>query len=98
MNMDTATPETSPLRQSLLAQLKGLLPASTRLTTVDGVRLDFDNGFGIIRQSNTSSDITVRFAGNTLADLTEIQSKFVRLCHPLDHALADKVANIRPNL
>ncbi|HCI31793.1 MAG TPA: phosphomannomutase, partial [Psychrobacter sp.] len=32
-------------------QAKSLLPAGTRLSCIDGVRLDFAHGFGVLRQS-----------------------------------------------
>lgn len=70
---------------------------STKLTMIDGIRLDFAHGFGIIRQSNTSKSLTVRFAGDTLADLIYIQQEFVRLCRQLDTQLANKIAKIKPN-
>lgn len=76
--------------------LLSVLPPSTRLTTIDGVRLDFQNGFGVIRASNTSASLTVRFAGNTLEDLRQVQHKFVTLCQRLNQTLACDIANICP--
>ncbi|MDO5768064.1 MAG: phosphomannomutase/phosphoglucomutase [Psychrobacter sp.] len=73
------------------------LPANTRLTCIDGIRLDFTNGFGVIRPSNTSHCLTVRFAGNTLADLRAIQQRFVALCEYIDTDLAGQIAKIRPS-
>lgn len=73
------------------------LPNNTRLTCIDGIRLDFANGFGVIRPSNTSHSITVRFAGNTLADLKAIQQRFVQLCNFIDADLASQIAKIRPS-
>ena len=73
------------------------LPNNTRLTCIDGIRLDFATGFGVIRPSNTSHSITVRFAGNTMADLRAIQQRFVALCQHIDGGLADEIAKIRPS-
>lgn len=73
------------------------LPVNTRLTCIDGIRLDFATGFGVIRPSNTSHSITVRFAGNTMADLRAIQQRFVALCQYIDHGLADEIAKIPPS-
>lgn len=64
------------------------------LTSIDGIRLDFDKGFGVIRPSNTSANITVRFAGNTLEDLKSIQAQFVAICQPFSQQLAQNIANI----
>ena len=73
------------------------LPSNTRLTCIDGIRLDFATGFGVIRPSNTSHSITVCFAGNTMADLHAIQQRFVALCQHIDGGLADEIAKIRPS-
>ena len=71
------------------------LPADARLTCIDGLRLDFTHGFGIIRSSNTSNSLTVRFAGDSLSDLENIQGCFVNLCQSISQDLARQVANIR---
>lgn len=39
------------------------LQKNARVSTIDGVRSDFSVGWGLIRASNTSQDITLRFAG-----------------------------------
>ena len=82
----------SSVEHTTLAQAKQLLPKGTRLTCIDGVRLDFTHGFGILRQSNTSHHLTVRFAGDSLADLKDIQARFVALCRPFDKNLAAQIA------
>ena len=84
----------SSVEHMTLAQAKQLLPKGTRLTCIDGVRLDFTHGFGILRQSNTSHHLTVRFAGDSLADLKDIQARFVALCHPFDKNLAEQIADL----
>lgn len=70
--------------------------AVRQISTIDGLRLDFNNGFGVLRKSNTGNFLTVRFAGNTLTDLQHIQSVFVKLCQSVDKNLAEQVANIQP--
>ena len=77
-----------------LEQARYLLPAGTKLSCIDGVRLDFAHGFGVLRQSNTSHNLTVRFAGDTLDDLKDIQAKFAALCRPFDQKLAEQIAAI----
>ena len=84
----------SSVERTTLAQAKQLLPSGTRLTCIDGVRLDFAHGFGILRQSNTSHHLTVRFAGDSLADLKDIQARFVALCRPFDKNLAEQIAEL----
>lgn len=75
-----------------LEQARHLLPVGTKLSCIDGVRLDFAHGFGVLRQSNTSHNLTARFAGNTLADLKDIQAKFAALCRPFDQNLAEQIS------
>ncbi|ERL56094.1 phosphohexomutase domain-containing protein [Psychrobacter aquaticus] len=77
-----------------LKQARDLLPVGTKLSCIDGVRLDFAHGFGVLRQSNTSHKLTARFAGDTLEDLKEIQAKFAALCHPFDKQLARQIATM----
>ncbi len=70
------------------AQAQQWLPVGTQLSCIDGIRLDFLHGFGVLRQSNTSHSLTVRFAGNSIGDLKEIQARFVALCRLFDADLA----------
>ncbi|MGE6392635.1 phosphomannomutase [Psychrobacter pacificensis] len=72
-------------------QAKSLLPAGTRLSCIDGVRLDFAHGFGVLRQSNTSNSLTARFAGDSMDDLKDIQATFAALCRPFDAELATQI-------
>ena len=41
--------------------------------TVDGVRIIYDNGWGLVRASNTQPVIVCRFEGNTLDNMNEIR-------------------------
>ena len=79
-----------------LEQAHDLLPIGTKLSCIDGVRLDFARGFGVLRQSNTSHNLTARFAGDSLEDLRDIQTKFATLCCPFDATLAQQIMNIVP--
>ena len=50
--------------------------ANATVTTIDGLRVDFDDGFGLVRASNTTPSLVIRFeAVNTLA-LQRIQDEF----------------------
>lgn len=77
-----------------LEQAEDLLPIGTKLSCIDGVRLDFSHGFGVLRQSNTSRNLTARFAGDSVADLKDIQEKFAALCRPFDENLAAQILSI----
>ena len=79
-----------------IEQAKDLLPIGTTLSCIDGVRLDFAHGFGVLRQSNTSHNLTARFAGDSMAYLQDIQAKFAALCFPFDENLAAQIVAISP--
>jgi len=50
-----------------------------KVSTLDGLRVDFDNGFGLIRPSNTTPVLVMRFEGDDQAALDSIQEKFKAL-------------------
>ena len=45
--------------------------------TIDGLRVNYKNGWGLIRASNTSPKLVLRFEGNTIEDMHNIQSEFL---------------------
>ena len=47
-----------------------------RLTRIDGVRADFDDGFGLARASNTTPYVVTRFEGTTPDVIERIQTEF----------------------
>lgn len=47
------------------------------VSTIDGVRADYPDGFGLIRGSNTTPVLVLRFEGQTSAALERIQSDFM---------------------
>jgi phosphomannomutase/phosphoglucomutase len=46
---------------------------------IDGLRAEFDRGFGVVRASNTLPQLTFRFEGDDAQALEKIQSLFRRL-------------------
>ncbi len=46
------------------------------LTTIDGIRVDYEDGWGLIRASNTGPVLTLRFESNNAAGLERIQDIF----------------------
>ena len=52
---------------------------NAQISKIDGIRLDFDDGFGIIRASNTGEYFTVRFDANNAQGLNEIRHLFVAM-------------------
>ncbi len=47
------------------------------ITTIDGLRVDFDDGFGLIRSSNTTPVLVLRFEGHTPEALHRIETQFM---------------------
>lgn len=47
------------------------------LTLIDGLRVDYDDGWGLVRSSNTSACLGFRFEAETEHRLTEIQQQFL---------------------
>ena len=45
--------------------------------TIDGLRVDYADGFGLIRASNTTPVLVLRFEGHTAAALQRIESDFM---------------------
>ena len=43
---------------------------------IDGIRVEFEDGWALVRASNTGPNITVRFEAKTEARLDEIQKEF----------------------
>ena len=71
--------------QALMEKLQGLKPFSgaNRVLTIDGVRAEFDDGFGLARASNTSPVIVLRFEGDSTQALARIQEEFRKTLQPL---------------
>ena len=50
--------------------------ASGKINTLDGVRVDFSNGWGLVRASNTGPALTARFEADNQENLEIIQDEF----------------------
>ena len=57
-------------------------------TTIDGLRVDFAKGWGLVRASNTSAALTLRFEAETEDALEKIQQLFKRELLKIDSKLA----------
>lgn len=54
-------------------------PAPAQINTIDGVRVDWPDGFGLIRASNTTPVLVLRFEGHTEAALKRIETDMLKL-------------------
>ncbi|HSN23260.1 MAG TPA: phosphomannomutase/phosphoglucomutase, partial [Methylomicrobium sp.] len=50
-----------------------------KITTIDGLRVDFPEGFGLVRASNTTPSLVIRFEADTQEALKNIQTQFEQL-------------------
>ena len=50
--------------------------SSGKINTMDGIRVDFTDGWGLVRASNTSPALTARFEGDTRESLDAIMAEF----------------------
>ena len=58
-------------------------PAAHRVLTIDGVRAEYKDGFGLARASNTTPVLVLRFEGDTPDALARIQEDFRKTLQPL---------------
>ena len=53
-------------------------PDATRIVTIDGLRVEYPDGFGLARSSNTTPVVVLRFEGESEAALARIKADFRR--------------------
>ena len=67
----------------LTAELQALaadaFAAPAAISTIDGLRVDWPDGFGLIRASNTTPVLVLRFEGHTDAALKRIECEMLAL-------------------
>ncbi|MCL5968785.1 MAG: phosphomannomutase/phosphoglucomutase [Betaproteobacteria bacterium] len=77
--LNVACAEGEPHR--LVAELQALadFAAPAQVNTIDGLRVDWPDGFGLIRASNTTPVLVLRFEGQTAAALARIEAELLAL-------------------
>lgn len=63
----------------VIQQLKKHTKAFENVTTMDGLRLDFSDGWVLIRASNTEPTIRITIEGKTQQGFEELKEKFTRM-------------------
>jgi phosphomannomutase/phosphoglucomutase len=53
--------------------------ADGKITTIDGMRVDFSDGWGLVRASNTTPSLVIRFEADSEAAMLSIQKQFREL-------------------
>jgi phosphomannomutase/phosphoglucomutase len=70
---------------ALIARLQAArpFPGAQSILAIDGMRVEYADGFGLARASNTTPVIVLRFEGDTPAALQRIQREFRAALQPL---------------
>jgi len=57
------------------------------VSKIDGLRVDYEDGFGLIRPSNTTPILVLRFEADTEQAIARIQSDFKAAIHQVDDSV-----------
>jgi phosphomannomutase/phosphoglucomutase len=70
---------------ALVAKLQAAkpFPGAERVLTIDGVRVEYADGFGLARASNTTPVVVIRFEADNDAALERIKTQFRKALQPL---------------
>ena len=60
---------------------------SANVTMIDGIRADYADGWGLVRASNTTPCLVLRFEGQTKEAMMKVQAKFKEVLHGIDPTL-----------
>jgi phosphomannomutase len=77
LNVKCAEGEPHRLVAELVAKASFAAPAE--VNTIDGVRVDWPDGFGLVRASNTTPVLVMRFEGHTEEALHRIEAEMLAL-------------------
>ena len=79
LNVACAEGEPHAVTQVLQALAGDRFKAPAKVFTIDGLRVDWPDGFGLIRASNTTPVLVLRFEGHTEAALHRIEADMLKL-------------------
>ena len=75
LNVQCEEGEPHRLTAELQALAAGAFAEPARISTIDGLRVDWPDGFGLIRASNTTPVLVLRFEGQTSEALARIEGE-----------------------
>jgi len=78
LNVACAEGEPHAVVQKLIESAT-VFEGDAKVSTIDGLRVDWSDGFGLIRASNTTPVLVLRFEGHTEAAMHRIEETFVKL-------------------
>jgi len=73
--LNVACAEGEPAEVVRRLQAEARFPGAREVVTIDGVRVEYDDGFGLIRASNTTPVLVLRFEGATPEALARIEAQ-----------------------
>jgi phosphomannomutase len=79
LNVACAEGEPHRVTRALQAQAAAAFSAPAQVSDIDGLRVDWPDGFGLIRASNTTPVLVLRFEGQTEAALHRIEAEMLAL-------------------
>ena len=79
LNVACAEGEPHTVTRALQDKAAGVFQAPARVSDIDGLRVDWPDGFGLIRASNTTPVLVLRFEGQTEAALHRIEADMLTL-------------------
>ncbi|MEN9768485.1 MAG: hypothetical protein RLZZ180_115 [Pseudomonadota bacterium] len=79
LNVACAEGEPPRLVAELIALGQQQFAAPAQVSTIDGLRIDWPDGFGLIRASNTTPVLVLRFEGHTEQALSRIEADMLAL-------------------
>ncbi len=77
--LNVACQEGEPHRVVAQLQSQANFASPAKVNTIDGLRVDWPDGFGLIRASNTTPVLVLRFEGHTEAALHRIEREMMAL-------------------
>ena len=89
IRLDLQEGEPHRLITALMDRAEGFDAA--RVTTIDGLRVDFADGWGLVRASNTQPCLVMRFEGSDAAALARIRERFEGLIQRAGEAVGISV-------
>ena len=81
LNVACAEGEPHRLTAELQALAAETFAPPAQINTIDGLRVDWPDGFGLIRASNTTPVLVLRFEGHTTEALARIEAAMLALLH-----------------
>jgi phosphomannomutase len=81
LNVACAEGEPHRLTAELQTLAADTFVAPAVISSIDGLRVDWPDGFGLIRASNTTPVLVLRFEGHTAEALARIEAAMLALLH-----------------